>query len=126
MFHRKGNMAAIFGDKAFKEWVYEAILPELSAERKNWVVQPDLTIQQVTDGVAVYYKTNTKDMLKISRGPQTENEARKIAMYLCQALAAAKLKEIADYFNLNHASSVRFITHQMRQKKREKKYSVVL
>ncbi|MFT7412928.1 MAG: putative transposase [Paraglaciecola sp.] len=40
---------------------------------------------------------------------------------LCQALAAAKLKEIADYFNLSHAGSVRFITHQMRQKKRENK-----
>ncbi|MFT6778715.1 MAG: putative transposase, partial [Paraglaciecola sp.] len=34
-FHRKGNMAAIFGDKAFKEWVYEALLPELGAERKS-------------------------------------------------------------------------------------------
>ena len=121
IFHRKGNMAAIFGDKAFKEWVYEALLPELGAERKSRVVQPDLTMQQVTDGVAAYYKTNTKDMLKISRGPQTENESRKMAMYLCQELAAAKLKEIANYFNLSHAGSVSFITHQIRQKKRENK-----
>jgi chromosomal replication initiation ATPase DnaA len=121
MFHRKGNMAAIFGDKAFKEWVYEALLPELGAERKSRVEQPDLTMQQVTDGVAAYYKTNTKDMLKISRGPQTENLARKIAMYLCQELAAAKLREIADYFNLSHVGSVSFITHQIRQKKRENK-----
>lgn len=22
-FHQKGNMATVFGDKAFKEWVYE-------------------------------------------------------------------------------------------------------
>ena len=35
--------------------------------------------QQVTDGVAAYYKTITKEMRKISRGPQTENEARKAA-----------------------------------------------
>jgi chromosomal replication initiation ATPase DnaA len=42
-------------------------------------------------------------------------------MYLCQALTAAKPKEIADYFNLSHAGSVRFITHQIRQKKRENK-----
>jgi hypothetical protein len=74
MFHRKGNMAAILGDKSFKEWVYEELLPELGAERKSRVVQPDLTMQQVTDGVAAYYKTNTKDLLKISRGPQTENK----------------------------------------------------
>ena len=47
-------------------------------------------------------------------------------MYLYQALAAAKLKEIADYFNMSHAGSVSFITHQIRQKKREKKDSIVL
>jgi flagellar motor protein MotB len=56
-----------------------------------------------------------------SRGPQTENEARKIAMYLCQELTAAELKKIADYFNLGYAGSVSFISHQIRQKKRENK-----
>jgi chromosomal replication initiation ATPase DnaA len=66
------------------------------------VVQPNLTMQQVNDGAA-YYKTSTKDMRKIIRGPQIENEVCKIAMYLCQASAAAKLRDIADYFNLNHA-----------------------
>ena len=60
-------------------------------------------------------------MRKISRGPQTKNEARKVAIYLCQELSAAKLREIADYSNLNHAGSVSFITHQTRQKKREGK-----
>ena len=53
-------------------------------------------------------------MLKISRGPQTKNESRKVAMYLCQALAAVKLKEIADYFNLSHAGPVRFSPAQIR------------
>jgi putative transposase len=47
-------------------------------------------------------------------------------MYLCQELAAAKLKEIANYFNLSHAGSVSFITHQIRQKNEKKKDSVVL
>ena len=78
-----------------------------------------MTIQQVTEAVAAYYKTTKQELLKVSKGPQTENEARKIAMYLCQELASAKLCEIAEYFNLNHAGSVSFITHQIRQKKRE-------
>ena len=118
-FHRKGNMSAVFGDEGFKKWVYEELLPELTAEGKSRVIQPNLTIQQVTETVAAYYKTTTQELLKVSKGPQTENEARKIAMYLCQELAAAKLCEIAEYFNLNHAGSVSFITHQIRQKKRE-------
>jgi REP element-mobilizing transposase RayT len=118
-FHRKGNMSAVFGDEGFKKWVYEELLPELTAEGKSRVIQPNLTIQQVTEAVAAYYKTSTKELLKVSKGPQTENEARKIAMYLCQELAAAKLCEIAEYFNLNHTGSVSFITHQIRHKKTE-------
>lgn len=120
-FHKKGNMAAVFGDEGFKEWVYEELLPELAAEGKSRVVRPDLTTQQVTNGVAAYYKTSTEELRKASRGPQIENEARKIAMYLCQELAAAKLREIADYFNLSHAGSVSFITHQIRQKSSQNK-----
>jgi putative transposase len=120
-FHRKGNMAAVFGDKAFKQWVYEELLPELAAEDKSRIVQPDLSMQQVAEGVAVYYQTSADDLRKVCRGPQPENEARKVAMYLCQELAAAKLRDIGDYFGLNHAGSVSFITHQMRQKRREDK-----
>jgi hypothetical protein len=33
-------------------------------------------------------------------------------MYLSQELSAARLVEIADYFNLNHYGSVGFTTHQ--------------
>lgn len=34
-------------------------------------------------------------------------------------LSAARLVEIADYFNLNHYGSVGFTTHQIRQRKME-------
>ncbi len=49
---------------------------------------------------------------------QHDNEPRKVAMYLCQELSAARLVEIADYFNLNHYGSVGFTTHQIRQRKK--------
>jgi hypothetical protein len=38
-------------------------------------------------------------------------------MYLSQELSAARLVEIADYFNLNHYGSVGFTTYQIRQRK---------
>ncbi len=52
-------------------------------------------------------------------GPQKGNEARKLAMYLCQELSAAILRGIAEYFNLGHVGSVSFITHQARRMKSE-------
>jgi prophage antirepressor-like protein len=43
-------MAAVFGDDDFKEWVYDELLPELTVEGKSRVVQPNLTMEAVTEG----------------------------------------------------------------------------
>jgi hypothetical protein len=48
------------------------------------------------------------NILKCIRRPQHDNERRKVAMYLCQQLSAARLVEITDYFNLNHYEHVGF------------------
>ena len=120
-FHGKGNMGAIFGDDDFKEWVYEELLPELEAEGKSRVIQPNLTMELVTDSVAAHYKSSADDIRKIIRGPQQGNEARKVAMYLCQELSGAKLREIADHFNLHHGGSVSYINHQVRKMKKDDK-----
>ncbi len=114
-FYRKGNMAAFIGDKSFRQWVYEELLPELEAAEKGRIVQPDLTMTQVIKGVSSYYNLKQGDITKQIKGPQQENKPRKIAMHLCQELAAAKLADIAVKFNLNNIGSVSFITHQIRE-----------
>ncbi len=116
-FYEKGSLGAIIGDKDFKGWVYEKLLPELEAEEKIRVIQPDLTMDDITNDVAMNYGTCVNDIRKIIKGPQKGNEARKLSMYLCQELAAVGLREIAEYFNLSHASSVSYITHQVRKMK---------
>ncbi len=120
-FYQKGNLPSIIGDKDFKVWVYEKLLPKLTAEEKSRVIQPNLTMDIITNEVAVNYGICRDDIRQITMGPQKENEARKLAMYLCQELSATKLRDIADYFNLGHAGSVSFITHQMRKMKNENK-----
>ena len=40
-------------------------------------------------------------------------------MYLCHELSAAKLSQIADYFNLGHIGSVSFTTHKVRKQLKE-------
>ena len=118
-FYCKGNMARIIGDKGFREWVYEELLPELAAEQKSRVIQPDVTMGQVISVVANYFSVSEGDITKRVKGPQKENEARKLAMYFCQELVAAKLTDVAARFHLNHVGSVSFITHQIRQRERE-------
>lgn len=121
-YYQRGNMAAIIGDKDFKFWVHEALLPGLEMEEKSRVIQPDITMKTIVNEIARDWYTTTSDQLTtVVKGPQKGNEARKIAMYLCQELADVKLKDIAQYFNLSHVGSVSFITHQIRKKKREDK-----
>ena len=115
-FYRKGNMASLIGDKGFREWVYEALLPQLEATEKGRIVQPDLTMIQVIQGVASAYDALEDDITKRTKGPQQENKPRKLAMHLCQELAGAKLTDIVAQFNLSNIGSVSFITHQIRKR----------
>ena len=70
---------------------------------------------QVIAGVADDYAVSVMEVTRLIKGPQKDNEARKLAMYLCQQLAMAKLTDIATAFQLEHVGSVSFITHQVRK-----------
>jgi chromosomal replication initiation ATPase DnaA len=106
------KVVSLIWDKGFREWVYKALLPELAAEDKINVIQPDLTMGQVTAGVADNYEVSVMEMTRLIKGPQKDNEAKKLAMYLCQQLAMAKLIDIATAFQFSHVESASFITHQ--------------
>ena len=55
--------------------------------------------------VANYFAVTEVDITKRVKGPQKENEARKLAMYFCQELVAAKLTDIAARFHLTNIAS---------------------
>jgi len=118
-FYQKGNLAGVMGDKDFREWVYDELLPELETEDKSRIIRPDITMDDVTQCVTKAYKTSIKDIRRVEKGLKKGNEARKMAMYLCQELTGEKHKIIADYFNLQHVGSVSFITCQVRGLKTE-------
>ena len=120
-YYQRSNLAAIIGNSDFKAWVYNTLLTELKAEEKARVIQPDVTMKVIVEGVASLYGTTPDELRAVIKGPKKGNDARKIAMYLCQELANVKLKDIAEHFNLSHVGSVSFITHQVRKMKRESK-----
>jgi len=113
----KGNLPSVIGCSAFKANVANERLTNLSSIKKIRVVQPNVSIGSVTKCVAQYYKTTEKELRKVIKGPMKGNKPRKIAMYLCQEVSGAKLREIALYFELKHIGSVSFITHQIRKER---------
>lgn len=123
-YYQRGNTVRIVGDKEFKAWVYDDLLPELEAEEKCRFIDPTKSMKTIVQAVSEVYKVEITNITNVVKGPQKGNEARKIAMYLSQELADVKLQEIADYFGLGHVGSVSFITHQVRKKKKQdRKYS---
>ncbi len=118
-YYQRGNRVAIIGDPAFKAWVYDELLPELEAEEKGKIFLSGISMETIVHAVASLCHATPEHLTALVKGPQKGNEARKIAMYLCQELAGVQLKDIAAFFNLNHMGSVSFITHQVRKRKQE-------
>ena len=118
-YYRRGNQAYIVGDNAFRSWIYEELLPNLEVEERAVAIHPLISMEQVVNSVAIYFKSTPKELRSVIKGPQKGREARKLAMYLCQEVAAARLTDIAGFFHLGHIGSVSFITHQIRKRKAE-------
>ena len=113
-FYNREYFAAVLSSEHFKSWVYETLLPELSGQQKSHLLKPDLSMSDITVAVADFYSTSEHALTQVIKGPDKGNEARKIAMYLCQEILDERLINIAAYFNLGHGGSVSFITHQIR------------
>jgi len=118
-FYQRGNIARIVGDKDFKAWLYDELLPELEAEEKSRLIDSAILMITIVKIVSQTHKMEITDLTNVVKGPKKGNETRKIAMYLCQEFANVKLKDIAEYFNMGHVGSVSFITHQIRKKKQQ-------
>ena len=117
-FHKKGQSGAVFASNLFKEWVFDELLPELAVENKTRVVQSSISIEQVVKLVCRCYQVATAHVTNGTRGLQCENEPRKVAMYLCQELTGATLRELVAHFNLLNVSSVSSITTKIRKHRR--------
>jgi putative transposase len=113
------NMTSVIGDNEFRVWAAEKRLSQFAAAQQSRVTQSGLTMEQVICAIANEYSVTGDDITKMVRGRQKENEARKLAMYLCQELVAAKLPDIACRFHLNHSGSASAATHQVRKRVRE-------
>ena len=110
----RGNTATVIGDKDFRSWLHDDVLPDSRAEDKAKITHADRNMAQVTQAVAKYYKKDSSSIRTVIKGPDKGSEARKLAMYLSQEVTGATLQEIAEYFGLGHRGSVSYNNHVIR------------
>ncbi|MFV1985190.1 MAG: transposase [Thiohalomonadales bacterium] len=115
-FYSRTNIPGAMGQSSFIEWLQDEIIPEVDDKTLvNTVLQHKLTIKEIIQYVALYYKLETKQLTTVVKGPGKGLLARKIAMYLCQQLGGYQLTDIMESFELSNRGSVSFITSQIRR-----------
>ncbi|MFV2059003.1 MAG: transposase, partial [Thiohalomonadales bacterium] len=104
-FYNKGNIAAVLGDKVFRESVYEQNEGVDSA-----VLQATLrhrpSLKAIVTAVAKEYKLPEANIVQSGSDRRVRNDARKLAIYCCQIIGDIPLAEIANGFGLGHVGSV--------------------
>jgi len=113
-YYNKRNVASVLGDKAFKSWLHDDVLPEITSEEKAKITHTDTSMADIIVAVSRHYRQKPTAITKCVKGPLSSNEARKLAMYLSQEVAGETLQKIANHFGLAHRGSVSYITHQVR------------
>jgi len=115
--YSRSNHPSIIGGKGFKMWLYETILADISTKNKVKVIEPNVSMDLITDVLSAYYKIRPEKICLKVIGRSEENEARKVAMYLCQEFSGKYLKDICEYFNLSNVGSVTFATSNIKKKR---------
>lgn len=119
-FYNRGNTATVIGDKEFLGWLKETKIPELEdVEYITSVVPHGLSIKEIIQWIARYYKIDEKQLTEVIKGRVKPRTPRKIAIYLSQELGGHPLKEIRTHFGLSHIGSVSYITSQVRAESRK-------
>ena len=121
-YYGKGNIAAVLGDKSFRESVYEADKNvDKTRLQQALCYRPDSqTIVRVVAGVFNMAETQ---LTQTSKNKRVRNDARKIAMYCCQQIGDIPLRKIASDFSLNHVGSVSRMIHDIKIKLTQGEYS---
>ena len=107
-FYQAGKPNPILGDDRFREDVKGVLsedLLEISYYEKK-KLKPD--VARIVEEVAFFYGVTEGELLQVKKGRGMRNQPRQLAMYLAQRVGGCRLREVADYFGLNHYGGVSY------------------
>ena len=114
-YYGKGNIAAVLGDKSFRESVYEED-KNVDKESLQQTLRYRPDSQTIVSVVATVFKVTEIQLTRSNKDRRVGNDARKLAMYCCQQIGDMPLREIASGFNINHVGSVSRMIHDIKKK----------
>jgi REP element-mobilizing transposase RayT len=109
-YYSKGNIAAILGDKAFRESVHE-INETLDSEVLQAALRHRPKIDAIVRVVADAFKLTVEQIVQPNGNRKVRNDARKLSIYYCQKIGDISLADIAKGFGLKHVGSASRLIH---------------
>jgi REP element-mobilizing transposase RayT len=109
-FYHSGRQAPVLGEEPFVEWVREHLERLTTREHPRYErARMQAAPEQVVRAVARLYKVEVEQLMRGGEG--TENEARKIAMYLVRRCCDRTLQETARLFGGGSCGTVGWACH---------------
>ena len=105
-FYGSEYLLGIFGDKAYRESIYEereqlAVVTDVEA-----LIMPPIELDEIVDAVAEIFRVDVDVIVKKQKGRRIENSTRRFAIYCAKRLGRYSQRAVAEYFGLNHPGSV--------------------
>ena len=105
-FYSGDSLTGIFGDKTFRQSVYDEQENFEAAESVSRLVGTKISMGVIVHEVASMFSVSEETLVEKQCGHRVQNLPRKMAMYIAKRDVGFTQKEIAHYFHLNNAGSV--------------------
>ncbi|PWK47905.1 DnaA-like protein [Pleionea mediterranea] len=117
-FYGGSGVSSILGGAAFKtDYIREVKQNPEVAELKQYRKIPSM--ERILSIVCRHFEISKKELLKSRRGRHPYQQARAMAMYLCQEYGEYTLADIAEKFNLAGYASAGATIRNYRERKKE-------
>ena len=105
-FYASECLLGIFGDKAYRESIYEeqeqlAVVTDV----ESMIISP-IELDELVDAVAEIFRVDVDVIVKKKKGRRIENSSRRLAIYCAKRLGGYSQRRVAEYFRLTHPGSV--------------------
>lgn len=115
-FYKRKNLLSILGDERFRKSARAKSSPEKPrGVSRGQSARQRPSMKQVVEAVAKAFKVDEKSIYQASRGPNSKNVPRWVAMHLCQELSSVTLQDIAGRFGLKRYGTVSTTVGKLKQ-----------
>jgi putative transposase len=120
-FYNRGNMAAVLGDRGFRESARDEV-NGVDMDRLRSPLQDRPDINSIIKICADVLSVDEHSIRSKPVGRREPNSARAFAMWACQHYGGLALKDIASAFELGHPGSASFSINKMKKEVGENRW----